>query len=73
MKCRNKLCFHNVAEVHIYGDLNKGNCSLYPRATRDFVKDCKIRKAFNRIDFELKKDNFMQDYWRAQLAKLKGE
>jgi len=37
------------------------------------VKDCELRKAFNRIDFELKKDNFMQDYWRVQLAKLKGE
>ena len=62
-KCRNVLCCQNDKN-HLTG------CAYW---IDSWVKACEHRKAFNRIDFELKKDNFMQDYWRAQLAKLRGE
>jgi len=63
MKCRNVLC----------DDYRKQYSTKCVKWLASEVKRCHRRKAFNRIDFELKKDNFMQDYWRAQLAKLRGE
>jgi len=39
-----------------------------------FLKKCRLRKAFNRIHSEItnRADWDIQEYWRKEIAKLKG-